>query len=165
MTLASFVWYLHSVLDKAAARLKENPTSDAKILLVDDNPHGLSARRVILEELGYQLTTKNDPLDALDAFLNSEFDLVITDFKMPHLTGVELIAKIRETSTTIPIILISGFVDTLGLTEENTGSNFVIQKSANEVQQLVRAVARLLRKTPKKPNSTVGRPSVRKAKS
>jgi hypothetical protein len=48
-------------------------------------------------------------------------------------------------------------VDALGLSEDNTGADVVIQKSANEVSHLVRAVARLLRKKPvKKPAGSEG---------
>jgi hypothetical protein len=45
-------------------------------------------------------------------------------------------------------VLLSGFVDALGLNEQTTGAEAVIQKSANEVPHLVRAVARLLKKKP-----------------
>jgi len=133
---------------------------------VDDNRHGLLARRAILEELGYELTVCSDPHEALRMFSASPVDLVITDYKMPQMTGIELIASLRETSTTVPVILISGFVDTLGLTEESTGADAVIQKSANEVQQLLRAVNRLLRRknSPKKPAGSAGRATSQKAR-
>jgi hypothetical protein len=59
----------------------------------------------------------------------------------------------------VPVILISEFVDALGLNEENTGADAVIQKSANEVSHLIRAVGRLLRRKPaKKPAQSEGPP-------
>jgi CheY-like chemotaxis protein len=141
----------------------ENP---AKILLVDDNRHGLLARTAILEELGYALTVCSDPEEALRLFQESPHDLVITDYRMPGMTGVELILKLRQVSGAVPTILVSGFVDTLGLTEENTGADAVIQKSANEVSQLLRAVTRVLRRanSPKKPAGRAGGPPPPKAK-
>ncbi len=117
-----------------------------RILLVDDNQHGLQARKLILEELGYQTMTAGDPLEALASLEVQQFDLVVTDYRMPHMSGVELIQKLRERDLHMPVILVSGFVDVLGLTEENTGSNVVIQKSPSEVSQLVRAVGRLVNK-------------------
>jgi FixJ family two-component response regulator len=63
-----------------------------------------------------------------------------------------LIKGLRKQAADLPIILISGYADSLGLNEANTGADVVIQKSANEVAHLVRSVARLLRKKPvKKP--------------
>lgn len=120
--------------------------SQARILLVDDNAHGLSARRCVLEELGYRIATAGTAADALDQFHRQPFDLVVTDYKMPRMDGVELITRLRKQAPELPVILISGFVDSLGLNEANTGADAVIQKSANEVSHLVRSVGRLLRR-------------------
>jgi CheY-like chemotaxis protein len=128
----------------------------ARILLVDDNAHGLSARRSVLEELGATIATASTASEALDALAHQPFDLVVTDYKMPRMNGIELIARLRKQSPGLPVILISGFVDSLGLSEDNTGADVVIQKSNNEVAHLVRAVSRLLRK--RKPVQSQNRP-------
>jgi CheY-like chemotaxis protein len=83
--------------------------------------------------------------DALERFAPQKFDLVVTDYKMPRMDGLELIVNLRRLEPELPIILISGFVDAMGLNEENTKADAVIQKSANEVSHLSLAVARLLR--------------------
>jgi len=114
------------------------------VLLVDDNAVGLAARRLVLEELGYKVTGVTCPVEALAVFGKQPFDLVVTDYKMPKMTGRELIRALRELEPALPIILISGYAETLGLTEKNTGATEVIAKSANEVQHLVRAVSRAL---------------------
>ena len=134
----------------------------AKILLVDDNANGLTARRTVLEELGHRITTASNGADALEHVSKHKFDLIVTDYKMPRMDGLELIARIRKDSPEVPIILISGFVDTLGLNEDGTGADVVLQKSANEVAQLVRAVARLLRRPLRKSAGTEGKPRTKK---
>ena len=60
--------------------------------------------------------------------------------------GLELIGRLRKSSPDLPIVLVSGYVDTLGMNEASTGADVVIQKSANEVSHLVRSVNRLLRR-------------------
>jgi CheY-like chemotaxis protein len=120
----------------------------ARILLVDDNVHGLSARKSVLEELGHKIATASSGEEALERLVGDPFDLVVTDYKMQSMDGLELIVRLRKQSPDLPIILISGFVDSLGLSEANTGADVVIQKSANEVSHLVRAVGRLLRRKP-----------------
>lgn len=138
-------------------RKSSSPALPARILLVDDNSQGLKARKTVLEELGYQISTASSGEDALEHFGRQKFDLVVTDYKMPRMDGPELIARLRKRAPEIPIILISGYVDTLGLSEQNTNADAVIQKSANEVAHLVRAVARLLRqRSMKKPASAEG---------
>src|SRR5579863_1664186 len=127
------------------------------ILLVDDNKLGLSARKSVLEELGHRIATASNGVDALEQFGDCKFDLVVTDYKMPRMDGLELIVGLRKMVPDLPVILISGFVDSLGLNEATTGADVVIQKSANEVSHMVRAVARLLRKKPvKKPAGSEG---------
>jgi CheY-like chemotaxis protein len=137
-----------------------NPApAPVRILLVDDNRYGLLARRSVLEELGYQITAASDPMEAMGPLEKETFDLVITDYKMPHMDGIAFIQHLRARHGDMPIILISGFVEALGLCEANTAADIVIQKSSNELQQLVRAVQRLLkRKTPKKPATAERQP-------
>lgn len=84
---------------------------------------------------------------------------MVTDYRMPRMTGVELIVSIRQTNPNARIILISGLVEPLGLNEQNTGADAVIAKSANEPSLLTRAVKRLLNHGParKPPASQRGR--------
>ncbi len=136
-----------------------------RILLVDDNANGLAARKSVLEELGYRIVTCTSGADALEQFAASKFDLVVTDYKMPRMDGLELIGRLRKSTPDLPIVLVSGYVDTLGLNEASTGADVVIQKCANEVSHLVRSVNRLLRrKLPaKKPAaSQSGAPKVKR---
>ncbi len=128
------------------------PSSPARILLVDDNLLGLTARKSVLEQLGYAIVTAAGADEALQHLSGAQFDLIVTDYKMPGMNGLELISKIRAQQNDVPIIVLSGFADTLGLNETNTGADLVLQKNANEVTHLVRAVQRLTRrKAPKKP--------------
>jgi CheY-like chemotaxis protein len=127
-----------------------------RILLVDDNVGGSTARKTVLEELGHKIHMATSGADALEQFSQHKFDLVVTDYKMPRMDGLELIVRLRKQQPEIRIVLVSGFVDTLGLNEAGTGADAVIQKSANEVTHLVRAVNRLMRR--KKPTAGVTRP-------
>lgn len=120
----------------------------AIILLVDDNKMGLAARRVVLEELGHTVVTAANGQDALVAIDAQSFDLVITDWKMPKVDGIELIRRLRESEFPSPIILLSGFADNAGIREDKTGADAVVQKSANEVQVLLSTVKRLLTRKP-----------------
>ena len=121
-----------------------NPSG--RILLVDDNSLGMAARRSVLEELGHRVLTSGTAADALELCGKHSFDVVVTDYKMPKMNGIELIGRLRKLHPSTSVILISGFTDTLGLDEASTGADVVLQKSNNEVQQLIRAVNRLLRK-------------------
>ncbi len=141
--------------------------SGAEILLVDDNHYGLDGRRQLLQEIGHRVSTAGNAGDALELLATREFDLVVTDYKMPDMNGTQLIGEIRMRRPKMRIILLSGFVDVLGLDEKNTGADIVIQKSAGEVPNLVRSVTRLLNRRPsrKAPGSANGAPDTRKSRS
>ena len=118
----------------------------ARILVVDDNSFGLSARKSVLEELGHEVVTSSSPQEALVLCAETTFQVIVTDYRMPGMNGVEFIRQLREQGTKVPVVLVSGFTDTLGLNEQNTGADVVLQKSAHEVNHLIRAINRLLRK-------------------
>lgn len=136
------------------------PAKIPEILLVDDNRQGLIARKSVLQELGYKISTATSGDEALELFSKQNFDVVVTDFKMPRMDGIELIKRIRSAQTGARIILLSGFVEPLGLTEQSTGADVVIVKSAGEVGQLTRSVKRLLSQSPaRKPASSADAPA------
>lgn len=119
------------------------------ILLVDDNCDGLDARRAVLQELGYTVLSACCGFDALKMVEQQTFDLIITDFKMLPMDGLELITALRSREFKSPIILLTGFADMLGLRKESTGADVVLRKSANEIADLVRAVRHMLNRSKK----------------
>ena len=121
-----------------------------RILLVDGNAAGLAARKTVLEEQGHKVWVATGSTDAFDQFSSHKFDVVVTDHKPPRMDGLGLIKKIHALSPGTPVVLLSGFVEALGLNEQTTGAAAVIQKSATEVTLLVRAVARILKRKPMK---------------
>ena len=130
---------------KTAASLPPN------VLLVDDNRDGLLVRRSLLEEIGCSVEIAISPEEGLQIFQAGKFDVVVTDYRMPRMNGTELIRRIRLLDPNARIIMLSGFVEPLGLTELNTGADAVISKSANEPAHLTRSVKRLLNRGVRKP--------------
>jgi CheY-like chemotaxis protein len=126
-----------------------------KVLLIDDNRHGMIARRTVLEEAGYEVETAKDGREGLEKFAAAAYDVVVTDFRMPNAGGAEVLKQVRLADRRVPVVLLSGYVRHLGLNEESTGADVVLAKGPTEAQDLLRAVARVLRK--KKPGSQGGR--------
>jgi len=90
-----------------------------RILFVDDEPELAEVSKKMLEKLGYKVVMKSDSIEALETFrlAPEQFDLVITDQTMPHMTGVKLVKELRSIRTDIPVILCTGFSEAVG--EEN----------------------------------------------
>jgi signal transduction histidine kinase/CheY-like chemotaxis protein len=89
-----------------------------RILLIDDEKQIIDMEQQILERLGYKVTPKTDSEEALEEFaaLPDRFDLVITDMTMPKMTGDQLARKLMEIKPGIPVILCTGFNESI--TEE-----------------------------------------------
>jgi CheY-like chemotaxis protein len=136
--------------------MKSSPPPTQNILLVDDNRDGLLVRRCLLEEAGYHVTEATNGEDGLKLFELSSFDVVVTDYRMPKMDGIQLIERIRKAKPDTRIVLLSGFVDPLGLTEANTGADVVLVKGAGEAVSLVRSVKRLLNAANRKPPGRQG---------
>jgi signal transduction histidine kinase/ActR/RegA family two-component response regulator len=86
-----------------------------KILMIDDEPSLLQTASCFLERHGYRVISTTDPGAALDLFGENpnDFDLVITDMAMPKITGVELSGKILQMRSDIPVILCSGYSESI----------------------------------------------------
>ena len=132
--------------------MKPTSISPARILLVDDSKDGLLVRKTLLEELGYTVHVANNGEEGLKLFESNSFNVVVTDYRMPRMNGVELIQRIRVIDPHARIVLVSKIAEPLGLTEENTGADAVISKSSSEAANLQRWVKRLVnRGIPRKP--------------
>ena len=79
------------------------------ILLVEDRSEERVALHEILSDCGYKVTAVSDGLSGFARFNANEYHLVISDFKMPKMDGIELLTKIREKQSDLPVILISGY--------------------------------------------------------
>jgi CheY-like chemotaxis protein len=123
--------------------MKTSPVAQPKILLVDDNRDGLLVRRLLLEEMGFDVRSACNGEEGLALYRQDSFDVVVTDYRMPRMDGLELIRHIRQLDPAARIILLSGFVEPLGLNEQNTGADAVIAKTSSEPTYLSRWVKRL----------------------
>jgi len=93
-----------------------------RILLIDDEEAIITMEKMMLERLGYQVTTLTSSIEALEAFRAApdKFDLVITDMQMPNIPGDQLAIELTKIRADIPILLCTGFSDPLS--EEKAAS-------------------------------------------
>lgn len=153
------------LLPAAAAEsgVKQSPpemlTEKKHILLVDDEADLAFLIKKMLERFGYDITVRISPLEAMEVFNSrpDRFDLVITDFKMPLMTGVQLACELRNLSKDIPILLMTGFSEILDqkILEEADISS-VIRKPvvAADLNETIQGVLNIQRQS--NSNSTQG---------
>lgn len=82
----------------------------AKILVIDDEVDMLMLLRMIIEDnTHYEVETTNSPTEGIKLLKEEDFDLVITDLKMPGMDGMELFDEFRDIKPEIPVIIITAY--------------------------------------------------------
>jgi two-component system response regulator CpxR len=76
------------------------------ILCVDDNEQELSVLSFILSTNGYKVLPANTGQEAIDIFATSQIDLVLTDFSMPQMNGAQLVKRLKQMGSHVPMILL-----------------------------------------------------------
>jgi CheY-like chemotaxis protein len=77
------------------------------VLYVDDNPKSSRLLASVLEECGFRVITKNDPIEALALCQRTYFDLALLDYEMPLMSGAKLAQEIKYLVPDVPVVLIS----------------------------------------------------------
>ena len=122
------------------------------ILYVDDDEAQVFLIKRMLERWGYRVSAYLEQREALDALLADvqSFDLVVTDFNMPGMSGLEVARAIRDARPDLPVVMVSGYItDALRAQAEAVGVRELIAKP-HEVEALRDLVHRLL-----KPRETI----------
>ena len=123
----------------------EIPRGRESILFVDDEKAMVDTIQPMIERLGYKVTARTSSIEALEAFRANpdRFDLVITDFTMPNMTGLELAKELLKLRSDILIILCTGYSEHIN--EEKAKGNgiraFVMKPVVlNEISNTIRKV-------------------------
>jgi PAS domain S-box-containing protein len=88
-----------------------------RILLVEDEERLAALGRRVLESAGFEVIAHTSSLQALEEFRSdpSRFDLLITDNTMPHMTGLQLVAKVLATRPGMPVLMVSGIGESMSM--------------------------------------------------
>jgi CheY-like chemotaxis protein len=124
----------------------ECPAGQERILFVDDEDAMVNLNQQRLERLGYKVTGKTDPSEALKLFRSDpiQFDLVITDTTMPHMTGDRLAQAILKIRSDIPVIICTGYSNRISEARaQELGIRKYIEKPI-EMENLARSVREVL---------------------
>jgi len=79
------------------------------ILIVDDEKNYLVILEALLAPEGYEVITEHNPINALRLIKETDFDLVITDMKMPKMDGIELLDEVKKIDPEVPVIIMTAY--------------------------------------------------------
>ncbi|MEW6288942.1 MAG: diguanylate cyclase [Thermodesulfobacteriota bacterium] len=90
---------------------------NVKILVVDDDELVLEALSLQVESFGYQCRTAANGLEAIDRLKEDAVDIVVTDVVMPEMSGLQLLAYIKDNYPDTDVIVATGYTDKAGYAE------------------------------------------------
>jgi DNA-binding NtrC family response regulator len=124
-----------------------------RILLLDDETSLIKWLSYALEQKGYQVYATTDPRDALVEIRNRQYDLIVSDIKMPELDGFEFLKKVRSIHPSVPFIFITayGSMDSAINALRDRASDYILKPfSIEEISIRIKANLRGYEKGPVK---------------
>jgi CheY-like chemotaxis protein len=105
----------------------QHDVSGRLVLVVDDDRRIRSYIKTILQSAGIQVLEAGDGVEALEVFhaWRTRIDLVITDIRMPRMTGTDLAVWLRSDCPALPLIFVSGEAVPLDMADPNKGIFFI----------------------------------------
>jgi len=107
--------------------------SDIKLVSIDDNQNNLFLIEAICSEIGIQVTSFDDPVNGLMHVLQNDVDVIVIDYMMPQLNGIEFIKEYRNSKKNVPIVMITaaGNDDDIHKAAFEAGVNDFLSKPVN----------------------------------
>jgi len=82
-----------------------------RLLLIDDELDCINVMRTVLRPAGHECDLFGDPVEALESFRKEHHDVVVTDYRMPEMDGIEVLKEIREINPETPVVILTGYAD------------------------------------------------------
>ncbi|MDY0391473.1 MAG: response regulator, partial [Desulfobulbus oligotrophicus] len=133
----------------------------ADILIVDDELSMRQFLKILLEKEGYNVATAADGREALDLVTRQSFDLIISDIRMPGMSGLELLAQLKQIKADMGVIMITAFASPEDAVEamKNGAFDYITKPfNVDEIKNVIRTVLKKQQKT--EPTTASGFPEI-----
>jgi CheY-like chemotaxis protein len=105
------------------------PSRSLRILLVDDHAEVRSTTAALLEDLGHQVVEASNGAEAVQALKDRDcnYDLMISDYAMPHQSGTEFLREARKLCPGVPALIITGYAEADAVTDRPEGVEIILK--------------------------------------
>jgi CheY-like chemotaxis protein len=106
-----------------------HPACNLRVLLVDDHAEVRSTTAAVLEDLGHTVVQAANGADALDALKtrDCDYDLMISDYAMPHLSGTEFLREARQLCPGVAALIITGYAEADAISDRPDGVEILLK--------------------------------------
>lgn len=118
-----------------------------RILVIDDEPDMCDLMEEALSSVGYDVSTVEDGATAVELAKGEAFDLAITDQRMPGMSGIDTLSRLKQIDPDLPVIVLASYVsDEAARRLREDGAARIVDKPVS-LADLLRAVEVAIRKT------------------
>lgn|GEM_PF-665380 len=128
-----------------------------QVLIIDDFEPFLNAARRVVERLGYAVLSSSDGRQGLEVFFKENPAIVITDFQMPHLDGLEVLTAVKQKSPETDVVVLTGFANEALERQLMAAGAFACLKKPLNLEKIVQVIGQI---QDKRETSWEDRPSV-----
>lgn len=122
-----------TIVEETTAVVKELKNYVGSAIIIDDENEILDILKDTLEGAHFKVSTFTNPFEAINSFKSVNPDIVLTDMKMPEMSGLDVLKNVKKIDHEIPVIFVSGFLDTKTLIDSiNCGVHGAIEKPFKE---------------------------------
>lgn len=115
-----------------------------RILILDDEPVVAHATALLVATLGYEAVECLAPTEAYNRLKNEAFDLLISDYRMPEMNGLELVSLLRDNRCTVPVMLMTAYAAYIDVAYARRIGISTILSKPFDIAQLDRALKPLV---------------------
>ena len=119
--------------------MEKSAKTSRKILIIDDEESIRDGCHQILTRKGYHVESTGEPVNGLEMGLRNSYDLILLDVRMPRVSGMDILKKLKEENVSAKVIIVTGF-GTIPLAVEamrHGAFNFLTKPySADELKEL-----------------------------
>lgn len=108
-----------------------------RILIIDDQENVTQSLKEAIEPGGHECILYNNPVEALKRVCLEHFDVVVTDYKMPEMTGIELLKKIQEQKPGLPVLIFTGYADTQNAIDAVNNKAYAFLRKPIDIRQFM----------------------------
>lgn len=123
------------------AQENSNSESPRRILVIDDEPSICQLFEIVLKDSGYEVIVAGNGEQAIEAFRDKSFDIVITDKNLPGMSGLDVMREIKQLRPDSDVIMITGYASKESAMEAlNRGATAYLEKPFDDLDQVVEKV-------------------------
>jgi DNA-binding NtrC family response regulator len=114
-----------------------------KVMIIDDDDAVGKTLKKVLRFAGHDCEIFQSPVEGVASYKSGDFDVVLSDIRMPEMDGIKVLAKIREYDPSAYVIMLTGFADLENAIKANNYGSYAFFRKPFEIKKILETLSRI----------------------